>query len=75
MTHTPEATLADIMGTLDELAAAARAEDEQRYRRALTVAQDQSITDEQITDAHQWGRKGLGPAPFTSNSRAKGSSA
>ena len=40
-------TLAQVMGTLDELAAAARAADADRYRAAVRLAQGQQITEEQ----------------------------
>ncbi|WP_028708033.1 hypothetical protein [Propionicicella superfundia] len=43
-------TLAQVMGTLDELAAAARA--------AVRLAQGQQITEEQQRDAYHWGRQG-----------------
>ena len=55
-------TLAEVMGTLDELAAAARAGDAQRYRAAVRLAQAQQITEEQQRDAYEWGRRGQGAA-------------
>lgn len=51
-------TLAQVMGTLDELAAAARAADADRYRAAVRLAQGQQITEEQQRDAYHWGRQG-----------------
>ncbi len=51
-------TLAQVMGTLDELAAAARAADADRYRAAVRLAQRQQITEEQQRDAYHWGRQG-----------------
>ena len=59
--HTPP-TLAEVQGTLDELAAAARAGDADRYRAALRVAERQGITEEQISDAYRWGRRHDGAA-------------
>ena len=61
--HTPP-TLAEVQGTLDELAAAARAGEADRYRGALRVAEQQGITDEQISDAYRWGRRDAGAAAF-----------
>jgi len=55
-------TLAEVMGTLDELADAARAGDAQRYRAAVRLAQAQQITEEQQRDAYEWGRRGQGAA-------------
>lgn len=55
--HTPP-TLAEVQGTLDELAAAARAADADRYRAAVRLAQGQQITEEQQRDAYHWGRQG-----------------
>ena len=55
--HTPP-TLAEVQGTLDELAAAARAADADRYRAAVRLAQRQQITEEQQRDAYHWGRQG-----------------
>lgn len=55
-------TLAEVQGTLDELSAAARAEDGERYRTALEVARTQGLTEDQIKDAYQWGRRGQGAA-------------
>lgn len=46
------------------MATAARAGDAERYRAALRVAQHQGFDEEQMTDAYQWGRRGLGPAAF-----------
>lgn len=57
-------TLAEVMGTLDELAAAARAGDVDRYRAALRLARRQDITEEQVRDSHHWGRRGMNAAPF-----------
>lgn len=48
-------TLAQVMGTLDELAAAARAADADRYRAAVRLAQGQQITEEQQRDAYPLG--------------------
>jgi hypothetical protein len=55
-TNTPS-TLAEVMGTLNELAAVARAGDVDRYRAALRLAERQGITAEQTKDACQWGRR------------------
>lgn len=64
MTSSPQPSLSEIMGTLDELAAATRANDAERYQRALDVAGHQAITDEQIKDAHTWARRdALTPQP------------
>ena len=58
-------TIAEILGTLDELAAAARAGDRDRYRSALRLAERQEVTVEQKRDAYRWGRRGANrPAPF-----------
>lgn len=57
-------TLAEVQGTLDELAAAARAGDAERYRAALRVAEHQHLTEEQISDAYRWGRRHDGAAAF-----------
>lgn len=57
-------TLAEIQGTLDELAAAARAGQADRYRDALRVAKRQALTEEQICDAYRWGRRREGVAAF-----------
>ena len=54
--HTPH-TLAEVQGALDELAAAARAGEADRYRAALRVAARQDLTEEQISDAYRWGRR------------------
>lgn len=51
-------TLSEVMGTLDELSAAARSGDADRYRAAVRVAQRHQITEEQQRDAYQWGRGG-----------------
>ena len=59
--HTPP-TLAEVQGTLDELAAAARAGEADRYRAALRVAKAQDLTEEQISDAYRWGRRHEGAA-------------
>lgn len=68
------APLAEIMGTLDELATAAGAADAPRYRAALTVAAEQNLTDEQITDAHEWGQqRGQRVAPFDRHGDPRGS--
>lgn len=64
MTSKTPPALAQVMCTLDEMAAAARAGDAQRYRAAVRVAQDQDLTEEQMSDAYQWGRRGLGPVGF-----------
>jgi len=64
MTNKATSTLAQVMGTLDEMATAARAGDAECYRAALRVAQHQGLDEEQMTDAYQWGRRGLGPAAF-----------
>ena len=61
--HTPP-TLAEVQGTLDELAAAARAGEADRYRAALRVAKAQDLTEEQISDAYRWGRRHEGAAAF-----------
>jgi hypothetical protein len=58
--HTPP-TLAEVQGTLDELAAAARAGEAARYR---AVAKGQDLTEEQISDAYRWGRRHEGAAAF-----------
>lgn len=55
-------TLAEVMGTLEELGAAARAGDADRYRAAVRLAQRQQITEEQQRDAYTWGRRGQGAA-------------
>lgn len=47
-----------MLGTLDELSAAARAGEAARYRAAVRVAQRHQITEEQQRDAYQWGRGG-----------------
>ena len=57
-------TLAEVQGTLDELAAAARAGEADRYRAALRVAARQDLTEEQISDAYRWGRRDAGAAAF-----------
>ena len=57
-------TLAQVLGTLDELAAAARAGEADRYRAALRVAERQDLTEEQISDAYRWGRRHEGAAAF-----------
>ncbi len=63
MEETP--TIAEILGTLDELAAAARAGDRHRYQAALRLADRQQVTEEQKQDAYRWGRRDSnGPAPF-----------
>lgn len=49
-------TIAEILGTLDELAAAVRDRDEARHRKAYALAVKQDITDEQIIDAYRWER-------------------
>jgi len=67
MTSKTPPTLSEVMGTLDELAAAARAEDTERYRAALSVAQAQDLTEEQTADAYQRGRRGLGGAGLAGN--------
>ncbi len=59
MTNKATPTLAQVMGTLDEMAAAARAGDAERCRAALRVARHQGLDEEQITDAYQWGRRCL----------------
>ena len=51
-------TLAQVMGTLNELAAAARTADADRYRAAVRLAHRQQITQEQQRDAYQWGSQG-----------------
>lgn len=61
--QTPPA-LAEVMGTLDELAADAKAGDGTRYRAALHVAERQALTEEQISDAYRWGRRRQGAAAF-----------
>ena len=53
-----------MQGTLDELAAAARAGEADRYRAALRVAKAQDLTEEQISDAYRWGRRHEGAAAF-----------
>lgn len=50
----PKTPLAEVVRTLDELAAAVRAADGDRYRELLAVSQRQEITEEQIRDAHTW---------------------
>lgn len=55
--RTPPNTAA-VMGTLDELAAAARTRDARRYRAAYNHAQAQGLSEEQIRDAYDWGRDG-----------------
>lgn len=73
--NTP-APLAEIMGTLNELGAAAAAADGPRYRQAVSVAKEQDITDEQITDAHLWGQqRGQRVAPFDHHGDPRGSRA
>jgi hypothetical protein len=57
-------TIAQVIGTLDEMAAAARAGDGSRYRAAVQVALGQDISREQMVDAYQWGRRDIGPAAF-----------
>lgn len=59
-TYTP--SLAELMGTLNELGAAARTGEGDRYRAALNLAERQGVTQDQIRDAYQWGRRGLGAA-------------
>ena len=61
--HTPP-TLAEVQGTLDELAAAARSGEADRYRAALRVAKAQDLTEEQISDAYRWGRRHEGAGAF-----------
>ena len=61
--HTPP-TLAEAQGTLDELAAAVRAGEVERYRAALRVAKRQALTEEQMSDAYRWGRRHEGAAAF-----------
>lgn len=48
-------TIAETMGTLDELAAATRADDRARYASALATARAQDLSVEQIKDSHKWG--------------------
>ncbi|PWJ23014.1 hypothetical protein ATK17_3905 [Branchiibius hedensis] len=50
----PTATLTEVWRTLDELVAAVRAADGDRYRELLNQAERQEITEEQIRDAHAW---------------------
>jgi len=57
-------TIAETLGTLHELAAAARADNRARYLDALAIAHTQGITDEQIADAYRYGRRGQGAADF-----------
>ncbi len=57
-------TLAEVVGTLDEMAAAARTGQAARYRAAVGTARDQELTEEQMRDAYRWGRLHLGPAEF-----------
>lgn len=52
------------VGTLDELGDAARDEDLDRYRTAMHRAERPGPTHKQTRSAYQWGRLGLGPAPF-----------
>lgn len=64
-TATTRPSLAEVMGTLDELAAAVRVDDPERYRAALAVAQRQGLTEEQMRDSHTWGgRTRATPARF-----------
>lgn len=56
-------SLGEVLGTLNELAAAAHADDAERYRAALTVADRQGLHDDQVKDAYRWG--GRGAAAFT----------
>ena len=49
-------SLAEVLGTLNELAAAAHADDAERYRAALTVADRQGLHDDQVKDAYRLGR-------------------
>ena len=58
-------SLAEVLGTLNELAAAARGEDAERYRAALTVADRQGLHADQLEDAYRWDRRGRGAAAFT----------
>jgi len=57
-------TLAEVLGTLNELGAAARAGEVDRYRAALRLAKSQDLTEEQISDAYRWGRRHEGAAAF-----------
>lgn len=63
-TNQPPPTLAEVMSTLNELAAAAKAGDGNRYRDALRAAERQALTDDQISDAYRWGRRQHGAAGF-----------
>ena len=60
------ATLFEVQQGLDELSAAARADQLDEYRRALDQAHRLALTDDQILDSYRWGRRGLGAADFDS---------
>lgn len=53
-------TISEVLGTLDELAAATRTRDLDRYTAALEVAHDQDLSDEQIRDSYDWGGRTSG---------------
>jgi uncharacterized membrane protein len=50
-------SLWDLQTALDALGAAVRRDDVEAYRAALAQAEEVGATEEQITDAFQWGRK------------------
>lgn len=67
--HQP--TLTQIMATLDELAAAARAGDLTRYLAALDQAQESGLTAEQVADCYAWGTRDGHTAPFDIEGKKK----
>lgn len=64
VTPVPDATLAEIMGSLDAVSRAAARGDREAYRAALQDALSAGVTDDQIFDAYRWGRRNAGAADF-----------
>lgn len=65
------ATLTRTQNALDALAAAARGGDRTAYRIRLHDAQLVGLTEEQIRDSYQWGRRGMGAAGFDYRGRTR----
>lgn len=59
-----EPTISQVLASLQALGAAARAGDRELYKASLGVARARQATDDQILDAYQWGRRGMGYAEF-----------
>lgn len=57
-------SLNGLMRALDDLSAAARAGEHDRYVDALRSAGSQGATKGQILDAYHWGRRDKGAADF-----------